>query len=528
MQWFRNRKIFTKLMVVVVTLTLLTAGVGLYGLYNINMMKNNLNELYSDNMMPLRKLANTETSLLKLRVTSRDIAIAETQAQKREIAEQIAPLSEQVDINMNDYRNSPLSNEESALLQEFDTYWAEYQQLYANAVELAETSTNAVFQAYLTDEVGPTSTQLYESIEKLGVLNEQQATVTDSQAQSDVSRASLWTMIIIGASIVFGLLLVVLVTSMISSPVKKIARIVKNIAEGDLREKSEYHAKDEVGELSASVNKMADTLSTLIGGIQDSAQNVAASSQQISASTQQIAGGTSVQMQSARAINELFKDMATAIEEVAKGAEGAAELSNETVEMAQSGGETIQLALRSMEDVTHQVGKLEEHSAKIGDIINVIDDISAQTNLLALNAAIEAARAGESGLGFAVVADEVRKLAERSGAATKEITSIIRSMQLNIEKSVTAVNTNLEHANDSGRAFNEIIDRLGNTSLKVNGIAAASEEQAAQTNEVMQTLTGITIASEESAAASEQTATSSQALAQLADQLHLSVSTFRV
>lgn len=528
MQWFRNRKIFTKLMVVVTTLTLLTAGVGLYGLYNINMMKSNLNELYSDNMMPLRKLANTETSLLKLRVTSRDIAIADTQAQKKEIADMIAPLSEQVDANMNDYRKSPLSSEETSLLQEFDTYWTEYQQLYATAVTLGETSTNAEFQQYINEDVTPTSEKLYETIEKLGTLNEQQATVTDQEAQADVSRASLWTVVIIAASIALGLLLVALVTAMIGAPVKRIGGVLKKIAEGDLREKSDYQAKDEIGELSMSVNKMVDTLSLLIGGIQDSAQNVAASSQEISASTQQIAGGTSVQMQSAQAINELFKDMATAIEDVAKGAEGAAELSNETVEMAQSGGETIQLALKSMEDVTHQVGKLEDHSSKIGDIINVIDDISAQTNLLALNAAIEAARAGESGLGFAVVADEVRRLAERSGAATKEITSIIRAMQLNIERSVTAVNTNLEHSNDSGRAFNEIIDRLGNTSLKVNGIAAASEEQAAQTAEVMRTLTGITIASEESAAASEQTATSSQALAQLADQLHLSVSTFRV
>ncbi|QDH21766.1 methyl-accepting chemotaxis protein [Saccharibacillus brassicae] len=528
MRWFRNRKIFTKLMIVVMTLTLLTAGVGLYGLSNINMMKTNLNELYSDNMIPLRKLANTETSLLKLRVTSRDIAIADTQAQKKEIADTIAPLSEQVTANMNDYRLSPLTPEETLLLAEFDAQWAEYQELYANAVKLAETSTNAVFQKYVTDEVGPTSQKLYESIEKLGKINEQQATATDTSSQGDVSKASLWTMIVIAAALVFGVLLVLLVTAMISSPIKRIGGVLRKIADGDLREKYEYAAKDEVGELSQSVNKMVDTLSSLIGGIQDSAQSVAASSQQISASTQQIAGGTSVQLQSARSINELFKDMATAIDDVAKGAEGAAELSNATVEMAHSGGETLQLALQSMEDVTQQVGKLEEHSTKIGDIIGVIDDISAQTNLLALNAAIEAARAGESGLGFAVVADEVRRLAERSGDATKEITSIIRSMQLNIERSVTAVNTNLQHANDSGRAFNEIIDRVGNTSLKVNGIAAASEEQAAQTNEVMQTLTGITIASEESAAASEQTATSSHALAQLADQLHMSVSTFRV
>ncbi|WP_172256463.1 methyl-accepting chemotaxis protein [Saccharibacillus deserti] len=528
MRWFRNRKIFTKLMTVVMAMTLLTAGVGLYGLTNINMMRDNLNQLYSNNMLPVRDLASAESTLLKLRITSRDIAIAATPEQKKEIADTIAPLVEKADQSISTYRATDLTPEETVLLADFDKYWAEYQKLYGKAIELAQTASNEEFQTYVAEQVAPTSSLMYESIEKLGALNAQFAADANEESTGDVSRASLWTLIVIGASLVFGLLLVALVTNMISRPVKRIGDVVKKIADGDLREKSDYPAKDEVGELSLSINKMADTLSVLIGGIQDSAQNVAASSQQISASTQQIAGGTSVQLQAARSINELFKDMAVAIDDVAKGAEGAAELSNATVEMAQSGGETIQLALQSMEDVTDQVGKLEEHSAKIGDIIGVIDDISAQTNLLALNAAIEAARAGESGLGFAVVADEVRKLAERSGAATKEITSIIRAMQLNIDRSVTAVHTNLQHAGESGRAFNDIIEQVSSTSLKVNGIAAASEEQAAQTSEVMQTLNGIATASEESAAASEQTASSSHALAQLADQLHLSVSTFRV
>lgn len=528
MRWFRNRKIFTKLMVVVAMLSLLTAVVGLYGFYNINMMKKNLNEMYSDNLMPMNKLSNTETALLKMRVASRDMVIATTQKRMDEIAETIDPLKETVNSSMSSYRLSPLSAEESKLLDDFDQYWAEYQTLYANAIKLAETSDGAAFQKYVTDQVGPTSKSLYDTVEKLGSIKEKQAKTTDATSQKDVQQATLWTIVAIAASLVFGILLVLLVTSMISSPVKRIGELLKQIAEGDLREKSDYQSKDEIGELSTSMNRMIDKLSKLLGGIQDSAQNLAASSQEISASTQQIAGGTSIQLQSARSISELFKDMAVAIEDVAKGAEGAAELSNETVDMAHSGGETIHLALKSMEDVTLQVGKLEEHSTKIGDIIGVIDDISAQTNLLALNAAIEAARAGESGLGFAVVADEVRKLAERSGAATKEITSIIRSMQMNIEKSVMAVNNNLEHSNNSGRAFNAIIDRVSNTSLKVNGIAAASEEQAAQTTEVTQTLHSITTACEESAAASEQTASSSQALAQLADQLNISASTFRL
>ena len=124
-----------------------------------------------------------------------------------------------------------------------------------------------------------------------------------------------------------------------------------------------------------------------------------------------------------------------------------------------------------------KMAKLEEDSRKIGDIIEVIDDIAEQTNLLALNAAIEAARAGEQGRGFAVVADEVRKLAERSGEATKEITTIIKVMQENTRQSVQAVSDSVEQSSKTGQAFDQIIEMVNNSSQKVNEIAAACERR---------------------------------------------------
>ena len=111
---------------------------------------------------------------------------------------------------------------------------------------------------------------------------------------------------------------------------------------------------------------------------------------------------------SAQTMNELFKELSTAIEfGGAQCGTCVRAVSNNTMELAREGGMVVNTSIRGMDVLNQQMSRLEEDSNKIGEIIEVIDDIAEQTNLLALNAAIEAARAGDQGRGFAVVADEV-------------------------------------------------------------------------------------------------------------------------
>ncbi|MEB3100801.1 methyl-accepting chemotaxis protein [Ferviditalea candida] len=349
----------------------------------------------------------------------------------------------------------------------------------------------------------------------------------EANSRAALSITILFAIIIVSIGASLGIAM--FMGAQITGPIRRVQETSERIAKGDLSgEKVKVTSKDEVGALTQAMNTMAENMKGLIGSVAMNANQVAAASQQISASTEEIAGGSTNQAAAAQTMTELFKELSIAINTVAVSAEEAANLSNQAVNIAQEGGQVVHQSINGMKAVNEQISKLEEDSNKIGDIIEVIDDIAEQTNLLALNAAIEAARAGEQGRGFAVVADEVRKLAERAGEATKQITQIIKGMQNNTAHSVKAVVDGLAQSEKTGNAFEKIIAMVNSTSFKVNEIAAASEEQAAQSAEVMNTIETIAAASEESAAAAEETASTSQALAQLADELNQSVSVFKI
>jgi methyl-accepting chemotaxis protein len=144
-----------------------------------------------------------------------------------------------------------------------------------------------------------------------------------------------------------------------------------------------------------------------------------------------------------------------------------------------------------VESLRRSMDELGAEAEGVGRVVEVITDIADQTNLLALNAAIEAARAGDAGRGFAVVADEVRKLAERTMAATQEVThsigSIQQSAKANIkgtEKAAASVGESREKARVSGEALLEIVGMVESTADQVRSIATAAEEQSATSEEI--------------------------------------------
>jgi hypothetical protein len=138
--------------------------------------------------------------------------------------------------------------------------------------------------------------------------------------------------------------------------------------------------------------------------------------------------------------------MAQSINEVSQSAGQSAKVAQQSLTAAEKGAQSVQNQIAGMneiraqiQDTSKRIKRLGESSLEIGEIVELISDLTEQTNILALNAAIQAASAGEAGRGFTVVAEEVQRLAERSGEATKQIEAIVKTIQADTQDAVAAM-----------------------------------------------------------------------------------------
>lgn len=528
MKWFYNFKTSVKLISAFALMAIILGFVGFYGLNNLNKLNTELEFMYQERVVPTNYVAQSQVLYQRMRVNIRDMNfIAETKEKKAENEQVINDLRKEIQANINKYNSTLVIKEEKELLDQFDVAWKEYNVIMDHAIDSAYAGDIAEYKR-IAPEFKAAGDKAENILQELVIYNAELAKKSSEDGNALFNSSRTITIIIIAISVVLSIGFGYFISQVIARPLNRVVGVVGKVAKGDLTETLNIDTKDEVGQLSKSMDEMVLSLRTTVGGILSSAESVAAAAQQISATTEEVASGSSSQADEAQTMAELFKELSVAINSVAQGAEHASELANNTMDIAKDGGTIINSSITGMNSVNSQMSLLEEDSNKIGEIIEVIEDIANQTNLLALNAAIEAARAGDQGRGFAVVADEVRRLAERSSEATKEITVIIKGMQENTKQSVVAVSEGVQSSQKSGEAFENIIDMVQQSANKVTEIAAASEEQAAQTSEVMNSIESISAATEEAAASSEQTASTAQSLANLAEELNNSVSIFKI
>lgn len=525
MQWFKNLKTSVKLISTFVCIAVMTAAVGGFGLSSLEQMNGALNGMYTDNVKPIQNVTDSSITFQRIRLHMNYLGSDNQEMSRSEVEGRINEFLTRIETNLGQYSKAQASSEEAVLLDKFPVLWKEYRQYATQAMSLTD---KKALNELITGDFKKAGDKVSGLFDELVAINVKLAEQTSQEGAKTFENARLILFSIILIVLILAVGLGLIISRMISNPLGSAVKLVSKVADGDLSKTMEYKSKDEIGKLVESVSSMIISLRETVKGVIERAEGVSAAAQQISASTEEVASGSADQANATHSINELFGELTTAMHSVARIAEQAAELSGETMEIAAKGGEVIRASVEGMDQVNQQVIRLEEDSNKIGEIIEVIDDIAGQTNLLALNAAIEAARAGDQGRGFAVVADEVRKLAERSTEATKQITDIIKGMQQNTRNSVKAVGNGVSLSRETGEAFQRIIQKVNESVDKVTEIAAASEEQAAQSSEVLLAVQSISAVSEEAAASSEETASTAQSLAVLAEELNQIVSKFKV
>jgi methyl-accepting chemotaxis protein len=242
--------------------------------------------------------------------------------------------------------------------------------------------------------------------------------------------------------------------------------------------------------------------------------------EQLDSAIQQIASGSQDQARSVTQTSSVLGQVANAVQQVAATAQALAAASTQTSAAADKGGQSVLKTIAGMDRIKEASGQTAEriremvdYSKQIGQIVDVISDIARQTNLLALNAAIEAARAGEHGKGFAVVADAVRSLAERSAKATKEIGTLISSIQKATDNAIRATdagNREVEEgsslAREAGMALEEILKTVEETNREIRTITAATQQIAANATQAVQAMDSVATVTEESTAATQEMA----------------------
>ena len=289
--------------------------------------------------------------------------------------------------------------------------------------------------------------------------------------------------------------------------------ICHQVAAGRLDVQVALRAGDEDSLLHA-MNRMRLTLSQTVSGIKSAAESLACGTSQISAGNNDLAQRTEQQSSALEQTSRVMGTLTAAVQSSASDAATADRLAREASDVAATGGAVVA-------EVVHTMEAINASSAKIVDIIGVIDGIAFQTNILALNAAVEAARAGEQGRGFAVVASEVRNLAQRSAGAAREIKGLIDDSAARMAEGSRLVGK-------AGSTMIDVVESVARVTAIMGHIASASNAQSGSIAELGGALEQMEDVARNNAALVEEAAGAAISLQEQADHLAQAVSIFTV
>lgn len=314
-----------------------------------------------------------------------------------------------------------------------------------------------------------------------------------------------------------------------------------DLSEGDLTVRAQV--KETItGAIADSVNYTIDSLRDVVLEINRATEQVNSATEAAQGTSVALLQAAEMQSQQIADTTKAVDGMTTSIRQVSTNANEAAEVAQRSLHTATQGSQAVQNTIAGMNGIREQIQetskrikRLGESSQEIGEIVELISDITEQTNILALNAAIQAASAGEAGRGFTVVAEEVQRLAERSSEATKQIGAIVKTIQTDTNNAVAAMEKSTEGvvegarlSDAAGQALTEIETVTTNLATLIQSISSATEVQAEAASQVTQNMQQIQEITTLTTDGTKQTTQSIMQLTALADDLRKSVAGFKL
>lgn len=570
MNWFSNLKIFKKLMLSFIVITLFTCLVGIISVNKIGSVNNSLNNMYNVNLKSVSILQELKINLMESRSDMLVMLDPVNRSGLNNGISNINSLKQEDEKLLSEYKSGIKTDKGNQMYQEFQTYLENWRNSRENYIKFIQQGD------YQNGRIEFAKTETYRT--KMFSVLDQYIDLKVKAAADDYNNGILqykssfiFLIIIILISAILSIILGAITSNNIREPALKIKEMADKFAEFDFSLDLNIIRKDEFGQVSLSLNKARENIVNLVRNIMEDSENMSSSSEELSATAEELSSKAQSVDQSLKVVVNTVQETSAACEQITASIEEVDSSINELSQKAMEGSnnsvhakeradnvkntgksamertesiyqEKKQNTLKAIED-----GKVVEN---IREMAETIGSISEQTNLLALNAAIEAARAGEHGKGFAVVAEEVRKLAEQSSEAVVGIQDTIVKVQeafKNISKSSEEIlgfinekvnpqfevfaGMGAEYYNDSdfvSKMSEELASMSGELAATIGQVSEAAQSMASTAQESSQNTDIIKDSIDETTRAVEQVSVTAQGQAELAQRLNEMVQKFKI
>lgn len=495
----KKLSISAKLFLLIGIMSVIIINIGIIGIRNLKKTNYSLEVVYNESVIPITQLMKVADaySINVIDATNklRNGNISWTQASGIiDSAQQI------IDTTWNLYSKLPKLGKSLNTFRHTDSLLIATRPLIVELRSIVQKNDTAGLDFYVIYNLYPNIEPIYKKMQELlkDEITEAQNTYISGRERYNKARFFFFIFVLIGIGITLYVSL--LIVNSIRKSISEANKVIAQLTKGNFTTKIIIHNNDEIGSMLQNMQVMVNKLLEMFTLVSTNSQTLIRASIQMQTESEQVSTTTNESAASLEELSSSMEEMASGIQFNTNNAKQTELISKETSKSIEQVGSAARKSLQTIKDISQKV--------------SVISEIAFQTNLLALNAAVEAARAGEQGRGFAVVASEVRRLAEHSKVAANEIIGL----------TITGVSA----TEDSEKLIELIIPEVQRTSLLIQEISSASEEQNSGANLINTAIQTLNQATQGNANIAQEMAQNSSELLKLAEELNGAVSFFKI